>query len=160
MLSMVALLSVVVVVFDVSALTGMAAKHVSAGDLAVPAFFTFAFLWTSYWFIFRVVYMVEARADQLTWRTGLRSRQAPMSEVQSISSPVWLSGAWMIRTQHGRMLMMPNTYALRFADRMRELYPNVDVRLGRFGRTYARIQRPVGPLTRWTSGMFEEGDGA
>src|SRR5713101_7655847 len=69
-LSMLPIFAVAVAFFDVSDLMGVASKHGSVEDLAFPAFFTFAFLWTGYGLTFRFAYMVEARGNRADVENG------------------------------------------------------------------------------------------
>jgi hypothetical protein len=116
-------------------------------------------LWITYWFGFRVAYSLEARDGRLLWRAGIRSGTFPIQAITSIGASAWLSGAGVIRTENGRIYLWPTKYFPTFADRMGQLYPQIEVKVGKFARFNAKLQgglnlQPHGRL----STIYEEGD--
>jgi hypothetical protein len=143
---------------DTAAVVGLGSAGAAPPPIWFALFFTACVLWVEYWFGFRIVYWIEARADRLTWRTALLSGSLPVSEVRSIYSSALLSGMWVVRTARGRILLFPTRYFPQFADRMGNLYPGIDMRVGRLSRFSARLSGRFPSGGRWTSMILEEGD--
>jgi hypothetical protein len=149
---------VAAVLVDIATVVGLGSAGAAPPPIWFALFFTACVLWVGYWFGFRIVYWIEARADRLVWRTALLSGSLPVSEVRSIYSSALLSGMGVVRTSRGRILLFPTRYFPQFADRMRDLYPNIDVRVGRLSRFSARLSGRFPSGGRWTSMILEEGD--
>lgn len=143
---------------DVAALAGFRGGNAQSPPLAFAAFFTFAVLWITYWFGFRIAYWLEARDGQLLWRAGIRSGTIPIQAITSIGSSAWLSGAGVIRTENRRIYFWPTKYLPTFANRMGELYPQVEVKVGKLARINATLQGAFTPARGRLSVTYEEGD--
>jgi hypothetical protein len=151
---------VAAVLLDIAALAGFRGGNAQSPPLAFAAFFTFVVLWLTYWFGFRIAYWLEARDGRLVWRAGIRSGTIPIQAIASIGTSAWLSGAGVIRTEHGRIYLWPTKYFPTFANRMGQLYPQIEVKVGRLARFNAKLQ---GGLNRRPPGgrlsmIYEEGD--
>lgn len=153
-----AVFAVAAVFVDIAAMVGLGSAGAAPLPIWFALFFTACVLWIEYWFGFRIVYWIEARGDRLTWRTPLLSGSLPVSEVRSIYSSALLSGMGVVRTTRGRILLFPTQYFPQFADRMRDLYPGINVRAGRLSRFSARLSGRFPSGGRWTSMILEEGD--
>ena len=154
-----AIFGVAAVVLDVVALAGFSGGNTQSPPLAFAAFFTFAVLWGTYWFGLRIAFSLEARDGQLVWRSGIRSGTIPTETIISIGSSAWLSGMGVIRTKRSRIYLWPTKYFPSFASRMGELYPQIEVKVGRLARFNARLQGGLTPqLPRRLSVTYEEGD--
>jgi hypothetical protein len=154
-----AIFAVAAIALDAVAVAGISSGNVQSPPLAFAAFFTFAVLWLTYWFGFRIAYWLEARDGRLVWRAGIRSGTIPMQAITSIGTSPWLSGMGVIRTEHGRIYLWPTKYFPTFANRMGELSPQIEVKIGRLARFNAKMQGRLTPtLPRSLSMTFEEGD--
>jgi hypothetical protein len=153
-----AIFAVGAVFLDIAALAGFRGGYTQSPPLAFAAFFTFAVLWVTYWFGFRIAYWLEARDGQLWWRAGIRSGTIPIQAITSIGSSAWLSGAGVIRTENRRIYFWPTKYLPTFANRMRELYPQVEVKVGKLARFNATLQGAFTPARGRLSVTYEEGD--
>jgi hypothetical protein len=150
--------AVAAVFVDIAATVGLGSTGASPPSIAFALFFTGCVLWVGYWFGFRIAYWIEARPDRLAWRTAFRSGSLPIDDVRAIYSSAPLSGMGVLRTTKGRIFIFPTRYFPQFADRMGELYPAIDVRLGKLSRFSARLSGSFPSGGRWTSMMLEEGD--
>jgi len=127
------------------------------------AFFTFVVAWLAYWFLWRIAYWVEVRSDGFTWRTPIRSGFVPIGEVTAIVTGPVLMGTARIKTQSGSIILFPTSPFPAFADRAAQLYPQIEVAIGKFTRLGAgvgarlRIAK-IGPLMI-DRPAFEEGEG-
>jgi hypothetical protein len=149
---------VAAVLLDVAALVGVRGGNAQSPPLAFAAFFTFAVLWVTYWFGFRIAYWLEARDGQLLWRAGIRSGTIPIQAITSIGSSALLSGVGVIRTENRRTYFWPTKYFPTFANRMGQLYPGIQVKVGKLARFNARLQGAFTPARGRLSVIYEEGD--
>jgi hypothetical protein len=154
-----AIFGVAAVFLDGAALAGFRGGNEQPPPLAFAAFFTFAVLWITYWFGFRVAYSLEARDGRLLWRAGIRSGTFSIQAITSIGTSAWLSGAGVIRTENGRIYLWPTKYFPTFADRMGQLYPQIEVKVGKLARFNAKLHRELNlqPHGRLST-IYEEGD--
>ena len=148
------------VFLDVAAVAGFRAGNAQSPPLAFAAFFTLMVLWVTYWFGFRIAYWLEVRDGQLFWRAGIRSGTIPIQAVTSIGALALLSGVGVIRTANGQIYLWPTKYFPTFADRMGQLYPHIEVKVGKLARFNARLQGTLTPKLPGgrLSMIYEEGD--
>jgi hypothetical protein len=69
-----------------------------------------AFAWNAYWWSLRVCIDVGVEGLTLTWRTAVRSRQAPMGDVVRVRPSRWNRQMAVIELQGRRPLMVPVRY--------------------------------------------------
>ncbi|MGA8635689.1 MAG: hypothetical protein WB805_12665 [Candidatus Dormiibacterota bacterium] len=150
--------AVAAVFLDVAALAGFRGGNAQSPPLVFAAFFTFAVLWVTYWFGFRIAYWLEARDGQLLWRSGIRSGTVSIQAITSIGASAWLSGIGVIRTENRRIYFWPTKYFPTFANRMGQLYPGIQVKVGKLARFNARLQGAFSPASGRLSVIYEEGD--
>ena len=146
------------VFLDLSAITGVASQDGQRPPALFAAFFTFGVLWLTYWFGFRIVYWLEVRNGRMKWKTPLRSGSVDVTEIRSVGTWKLLSGIGSIKTTNGRIVVFPTQYLPTLGDRMQQLFPSIEVNVGRIARVSARIKGAVPQPSKRYSMSFEEGD--
>ena len=153
--------AVAAIILDVVAAKGSQGGTNGPPLIVFAAFYTFCVAWAAYWFGLRIVFWLEIRDGKLSWRSGIRSGSVPVSDIRRISTSKLMSGMGVIRTLNGRVFVWPTQHYPAFADRMGQLYPDIDVRVGKLARFGARMTGHFAPKANsgsWWSMVFEEGD--
>ena len=120
-----------------------------SGDTLFELFWLAAVAWNAYWFLFRFVHELELQESELVWSAPLRSGSVPLTELVQVR-PMRLGwGVHVIEHRDGRPLLVWATGGLKpFLDRVGEVAPGVDVRVGWSVRTAARASERLDRLER------------
>lgn len=102
------LVSAILAVFAVvAAVMVVAAAHGSGPPVAFLAFWIAAFGWNAYWWAWRVCTEVRLDGSTLSWRTAVRSGQAPVGDVTRVRPSRWNRQMAVIALQGRRPLLVP-----------------------------------------------------
>ena len=141
---------VVLSVFGVVAFF-MVVAALSGGGPPVPflLFWLFAVGWNAWWFLFRIGHTVHVENGMITWRSILRVRQLPLTELTGNSRSINFGDKLLVRTGPNLLVWVGDRGWSRFLSTLNDAHPAHCFHPTRMDRV-----RKKWPLTTKSDGFY------
>lgn len=102
-----------------------------------------AYGWNAYWWLLRIAYGVTVRDGALGWEAPLRSGRIPTADVTAFRPMRFLPSVIVIRHAAGHpVIVLPRKGIGGLAAALRDVRPDLDVRIGGWGWLAERLPGP------------------